>query len=114
VHLSARSEAQPDVAVLRLRADRYAGNHPSAADVLLVIEVSDATLRFDSDVKAFFTQSGVAMNVPPPARQQRLVTFDRGQRGCKERWRESVLLMTVGCALSCPTLAFASVPGPMT
>lgn len=60
VRLSARSEPQPDVAVLRLRADRYAGNHPSAADVLLVIEVSDATLRFDIDVKAkLYAQHGV-------------------------------------------------------
>src|SRR5438046_6626490 len=31
VHLSARSEPQPDVAVLRPRAARYAGHHPSSA-----------------------------------------------------------------------------------
>ena len=52
VRLGPRSEPQPDHAVLRPRADRYARSHPTAADVLLVVEVSDATLRFDREVKA--------------------------------------------------------------
>ncbi len=46
------SEPQPDVTVLRPRADFYAGGHPQPADVLLVIEVADTTGAYDREVKA--------------------------------------------------------------
>ena len=39
------SELQPDITLLRPRADFYSRAHPGAADVLLTIEVADATLR---------------------------------------------------------------------
>jgi Uma2 family endonuclease len=52
VRLGLRSEPQPDLALLRPRADEYASSHPTAADVLLIVEVSDTTLHFDRDVKA--------------------------------------------------------------
>lgn len=41
------SEPQPDVAVLRPRADFYRAVHPQPADVLLVIEVADTTVEPD-------------------------------------------------------------------
>ncbi len=45
------SEPQPDVALLRPRADFYRSAHPTAADVLLLVEVSDATLDHDRTTK---------------------------------------------------------------
>ena len=51
VRLGSRSEPQPDLAVLRQRGDRYSEAHPTAADILLLIEVSDSTLRYDRDIK---------------------------------------------------------------
>jgi Uma2 family endonuclease len=51
LRLSNHTEPQPDLAVLRYREDFYRSSHPSASDVLLVIEVSDSTLRFDREVK---------------------------------------------------------------
>lgn len=45
------SELQPDVTLLRPRADFYASGHPGADDVLLLIEVADSTLRLDRRVK---------------------------------------------------------------
>ena len=51
IRLGTRSEPQPDIAVLKRRPDRYAKTQPSASDVLLVIEVGDATLRYDLEVK---------------------------------------------------------------
>ena len=45
VRLGDRSEPEPDVALLRPEADN--GRVPTAADVLLVVEVADATLAFD-------------------------------------------------------------------
>lgn len=47
-----RSEPQPDIAVVRHRSDAYRKAHPTADDTLLLVEVSDATLRYDLDVKA--------------------------------------------------------------
>ena len=44
---------EPDVALLRPRADRYrTAPAPKPADVLLLIEVADSSLRFDREVKA--------------------------------------------------------------
>ena len=45
------SEPQPDVALLRYRDDFYAPSHPTPTDVFLVMEVADASLRYDRDVK---------------------------------------------------------------
>ena len=42
---------EPDVALVRPRADEYATAHPPAAAVLLVVEVSDRTLLTDRRVK---------------------------------------------------------------
>jgi Uma2 family endonuclease len=52
VELGPRSEPQPDVALLRWRADFYETSHPQASDVYLLIEVADSTLDYDRSVKA--------------------------------------------------------------
>jgi Uma2 family endonuclease len=51
VRLSERSEPQPDIALVKPRADFYSTAHPGPSDVLLLVEVSDTTLRYDRDVK---------------------------------------------------------------
>jgi Uma2 family endonuclease len=61
VRLSRRSEPQPDLAVLRPRAEGYRRAHPTAVDVLLLIEVSDTTLRYDLGRKArLYATHGIA------------------------------------------------------
>lgn len=45
------SELQPDIMLLKPRADFYTGSHPLADDVLLLIEVADTSLRLDRRVK---------------------------------------------------------------
>ena len=58
--LDDQSEPEPDISVLRRRADYYADAHPSPADVLLIIEVSDTTLENDRDVKAhLYARAGI-------------------------------------------------------
>jgi len=47
LYLSKRSEPEPDVMVLQQRADSYLTGLPTAADVLLLVEVSDTTLDHD-------------------------------------------------------------------
>jgi Uma2 family endonuclease len=49
IHLDDFSEPQPDLALL-VRRD-YGQRHPTAADTLLVIEVSETTLRYDRYTK---------------------------------------------------------------
>lgn len=51
VRLRDDSEPEPDIAVVKARADRYSSAHSAAADVLLLVEVSDVTLRYDLEVK---------------------------------------------------------------
>ncbi len=51
VRMAPRSEPEPDVAVLKPRADDYEHGLPGPRDVLLLVEVSDATLARDRDVK---------------------------------------------------------------
>ena len=59
--LGERSAPQPDVVLLRPRADRYFNSHPTAADALLVVEVADTTLRYDLEVKRpLYARAGVA------------------------------------------------------
>ncbi|WP_149537923.1 Uma2 family endonuclease [Siccirubricoccus phaeus] len=51
LRLSEFSEPEPDLLLLKPRADDYTGQHPTAADVLLLIEVANTSLRYDRDVK---------------------------------------------------------------
>jgi Uma2 family endonuclease len=60
IRLGQRSEPQPDIALLRRRADRYATSHPGPDDVLLVIEVADTTTEYDREVKALlYARAGI-------------------------------------------------------
>jgi Uma2 family endonuclease len=52
IRLNPFNEPQPDLAVLRRRPDFYAsGERPGPADVLLLIEVADSSVKFDQTVK---------------------------------------------------------------
>ncbi len=52
LRLDDRTEPEPDVAVLRPRADDYRSATPGPVDVLLVVEVADTSLGYDRAVKA--------------------------------------------------------------
>jgi Uma2 family endonuclease len=51
VVLNEYNEPEPDLALLRWRDNFYVDAHPSPQDVMLVIEVADATACYDRDVK---------------------------------------------------------------
>jgi Uma2 family endonuclease len=51
VQLNPISLPQPDVVLLRQRDDFYAEAHPGPADVLLLIEVADSSLAYDTEEK---------------------------------------------------------------
>lgn len=55
------SEPEPDIALLRPRADFYAQAHPTPADVLLVIEVADTSVEYDREIKGpLYARAGIA------------------------------------------------------
>jgi Uma2 family endonuclease len=51
VRLSLRTEPQPDFAIVKAKRGGYR-KHPVASDVLLLIEISDSTLRYDLGKRA--------------------------------------------------------------
>jgi Uma2 family endonuclease len=58
VRLNEHTEPQPDLAVLRVRD--YRESLPMPEDVLLLIEVSDTTLRYDRNLKLpLYAQAGI-------------------------------------------------------
>ncbi len=59
--LGQRYQPQPDLMLLREHADDYAGELPTAADVLLLVEVADSSLVYDQRIKLpLYAQAGIA------------------------------------------------------
>ena len=94
VRLDERNEPEPDVAILKPRDDFYASRHAGPDDVLLLIEVSDTTLRYDRRIKlALYARFGIpevwianiraraieAYTDPVNGEYTSLQTFRRGQ-----------------------------------
>lgn len=53
-------EAEPDVVIALNRSDNYLSSHPEPADILLVIEVSDSTLKYDRKTKlSLYAEAGI-------------------------------------------------------
>lgn len=54
------SEPAPDLALVKPRGDFYTSSHPTPEDVLLIIEVSQMTIRFDTRIKApLYAEAGI-------------------------------------------------------
>ena len=51
IHLSDRSAPQPDLAVLRPNPRKYRDAYPVPEDALLLVEISDSSLRRDRELK---------------------------------------------------------------
>ena len=49
--LPASSEPEPDLVIARYRPDDYLTGHPQPADILLLVEIADTTLKYDQQVK---------------------------------------------------------------
>ncbi len=76
VNLGEYSEPQPDLMLLKRRADFYSGKFPEAADVLLLIEVSDSSLSFDQGVKLnLYARYGISEYWVVDVEGGRIVTY---------------------------------------
>lgn len=61
IQLGSFSEPQPDIALLKRRDDFYRRAHPTADDVLLVVEVADTTIEYDRQIKVpLYARAGIA------------------------------------------------------
>lgn len=60
IRLDDDSEPQPDLAILRPKADFYASGHPRPGDILFLIEVADTTQEKDRGVKIpLYARAGI-------------------------------------------------------
>ncbi|MDQ3132330.1 MAG: Uma2 family endonuclease [Acidobacteriota bacterium] len=61
IHIDEYNEPEPDIALLKPREDFYTKSHPTPADVLLLIEVSDSTVEYDRETKkTLYAEAGIA------------------------------------------------------
>jgi Uma2 family endonuclease len=59
--VSDHSEPEPDLAIVRHRDDDYQKEHPTPADVVLLVEVAQSSLEFDLGKKLqLYSTSGIA------------------------------------------------------
>ena len=60
IHLDDHSEPEPDLVLALPHPRRYADHHPTPAEVLYVLEISDTTLAKDRNIKAaLYAQAGI-------------------------------------------------------
>jgi len=86
VRLGRMSEPQPDVVLLKPRADFYRSEFALGGDTLLVVEVSDSTLRYDRDIKApLYARYGVPEVWIVDLQNDRLIAYGGLRDGAYER-----------------------------
>jgi Uma2 family endonuclease len=93
VTLSDHSEPEPDIAVVRIDENRYRDRHPNPADIFLLIEIADATLKRDRTHKAkLYAQANVPEYWIVDVNQRQLIVFRDPQDGMYQS--EAVLTAT--------------------
>jgi Uma2 family endonuclease len=81
LRLDEYSEPEPDFAVLKWREDEYTAAHPTPSDTLLVIEVSQSSLRYDRKRKLpLYARHGIPEVWIVDVVNLRLHTFDSPQQ----------------------------------
>ena len=74
--LAPSTEPQPDITLLRCRQDSYRSALPGAADILLLIEVTDSSASYDRQVKIpLYARHGIPEVWLVDLQQKRLETY---------------------------------------
>lgn len=59
--IPSNSEPEPDLTIVRNVDDNYLSAHPHPADILLLIEIADSSLKYDQEVKlTLYASSGIS------------------------------------------------------
>lgn len=107
VDLGSFSEPEPDLLVLKPRADDYMDQHPQARDVLLLIEVADSSLAFDQGAKReLYARFGISEYWVVDVNGQRIWAYLWPARGMFQRSREHLIDETIS-PLAFPEVRFA-------
>ena len=60
ITLPSNSEPEPDVVIANKKDDNYLSAHPTVEDIILVIEISDSTLKYDQETKlSLYAEAGI-------------------------------------------------------
>ena len=82
IHLGDFSAPQPDLAIVKPRDDFYREQHPTAEDVLLLIEVSDSTSNYDLKSKIpLYAKYGIAESWLIDLNDNRTIQFYQPREG---------------------------------
>jgi len=88
IRLDDYSEPEPDIALLKPRADFYAQDLPTAEDVLLIIEVADSSVEYDRTVKLpLYAKAGVPETWLANLREDRIEAYSEPVNGVYQRVR---------------------------
>ncbi|MFM7408272.1 MAG: Uma2 family endonuclease [Cuspidothrix sp.] len=61
ISIPPNSEPEPDLAILRNRADDYFMDNPKPSDILFLIEISKSTLKYDREIKLpLYAEAGIS------------------------------------------------------
>ena len=107
VRLSDYSEPQPDLAVLQYRDDFYAQAHPTADDILILIEVADSTIAYDRGEKIpRYAAAGIPEAWIVDLTQQMIEQYTAPTRGQYTR----VLRLFPGDTITSPIVSGLALP----
>jgi Uma2 family endonuclease len=71
---------EPDIVLLRPRDDDYISRNPAAEDILLIIEVSDSSLEYDTTAKlGLYAILGIPEYWVADLKNQRLLTHSKAE-----------------------------------
>ena len=60
ITLPSNSEPEPDVVIAKKKEDNYLAAHPTVEDIILIIEISDSTLKYDRETKqSLYAEAGI-------------------------------------------------------
>lgn len=86
VRVSDYSEPEPDLALVQLRADHYAGSHPAPNEVFILVEVADTSLDKDRRVKLpLYAEAGIPEYWIVDLKADRLEVYTQPEEGSYAR-----------------------------
>lgn len=89
VRLSLYDEPLPDIALLRPPMDAYWEQHPTASDILLLIEVADSSYQFDRTIKIpLYATTGVLEVWLIDLNRQRILLYSEPHEGSYKVMRQ--------------------------
>jgi len=101
------NEFEPDMALFKKRDDSYASAHPGPSDALLVLEISDTSLKYDRDMKLpAYAAAGVPEVWIADLRGDSLLVYRDPSNGKYK----SALSFRRGDSITCPAFPDIQIP----